>query len=75
MLRCFVGDKRSNWDLALAQVEFTHTNYMNRGTKKTSFEIVIGMNPMEATKLRDLNIETKRRAKGEEFAYFMKTLH
>ena len=37
LLRCLVGDKPSNWDTVLAQVEFVFNNYMNRSIGKTSF--------------------------------------
>ena len=43
LLRCLVGDKPSNWEVVLAQVEFAYNNSVNRSTGKTPFEIVIGM--------------------------------
>ena len=41
--RCLVGDKPSNWELVLAQAEFTYNNYVNRSIVKTPFEIDTGM--------------------------------
>jgi DNA-binding transcriptional ArsR family regulator len=42
LLRCIAGDKKKQWDLALAQVEFAYNNMVNRSTEKASFEIVHG---------------------------------
>ena len=75
LLRCLVGNKPSNWEMVLAQAEFTYNNSVNRSIGKTPFEIVIGMNPRGISDLRDVAGEEKRSVAGEEFADFMKSLH
>ena len=74
LLRCLVGDKPSNWELVLAQVEFAYNNSMNRSTG-TPFEIVTRMQPRGISDLRDIVGEEKRSVAGEGFADCMKSLH
>ena len=59
----------------MAQVEFAYNNFVNRSTRKTPFEIVIGMHPRGISDLRDVAGEEKRSIVGEEFANFMESLH
>ena len=40
LLRCLVGDKPSNWEVVLVEVEFAYNNFVNRSIGKKSFEIV-----------------------------------
>ena len=54
LLICLVRDKPDNSDLVLAQEEISYNNLVNRSIGKTTFEIVIDMNPRGITKLRDL---------------------
>jgi len=49
-----VGDKPKQWDLALAQAEFTYNNMVNRSTGKASFEVVYGRTPRHAVDLISL---------------------
>ena len=71
-LKCLVGDKPSNWELVLAQVEFAYINHVNRSTGKTPFEIVSGMKPRGVSDLRDVVVgEEKRNVEGEFFAKYM----
>ena len=74
-LRCLVGNKPSNWEMVLAQVEFAYNNFVNRSIGKTPFEIVAGMHPRGISDLRDVTGEEKRSTIGEEFADFMVSLH
>ena len=48
---------------------------MNGSTRKTPFEIVIGMHPRGVSDLRDVVGEEKRSVIGEEFTNFMESLH
>ena len=61
--------------MVLAQVEFAYNNSMNRSIGKTPFEIVTGMQPGGISELRDVASKEKRSALGEEFTYFMESLH
>ena len=65
LLRCLVGDKTSNWEVLLAQVEFAYKNFVNRSTRKTPVEIVTGMHPRGISDLRDVASEEKRSVAGE----------
>ena len=67
--------KPCNWEMVLAQAEFTYNNSVNRSTRKTPVEIVIGMKPREVSNLRDFVDEEKRSVAGEEFFDLMKSLH
>ena len=60
LLRYLVGNKPSNWEIVLAQVEFAYNNFMNRSTGKTPFEIVTRMHPRGISNLRDVASEEKR---------------
>ena len=74
-LRCLVGNKPSNWEMVLAQAEFSYNNSMNRSTGKTPIEIVTRMHPRGISDLRDVASEEKRSTPGEEFVDFMEYLH
>ena len=75
LLRCLVGNKPSNWEMVLAQAEFSYNNYVDRSTGKTPFEIVTGMHSRGISDLRDIAGEEKKSAAGEEFVDFMDSLH
>ena len=74
-LRCLVGDKLSNWDMVLAQVEFAYNNFVNKSTRKTPFEIFIGIKPRGISNLRDIGGEEKISIEGEVFVDYMNSLH
>lgn len=74
-MRCLVGDKISNWDMVLAQVEFAYNNSMNRSTRKTPFEIITGIQPRGVSQLRDIAGEEKRNVEAKDFSGFIKALH
>ena len=57
LLICLVGDKQSNWKMALAQDEFLYNNSVNRSIGKTPFQIVTRMHPRGISDLRDVASE------------------
>ena len=59
-LRSLVGNKPSNWEMVLAQVEFAYNNSMNRIIRKTPFEIVTRIHPRGISNLRDVADEEKK---------------
>ena len=56
------------WDLALAQVEFSYNDTPNRSTRMSPFQIVFGMNPRGVYELINLGKQETRSEKVEEFA-------
>ena len=42
-LRCLVGNNPSNWEIVLAQAEFSCNNFVNKSIGKTYFKIVTRM--------------------------------
>ena len=58
-LRCLVGDNPSNWEIALAQAEFSYNNFVNRSTRNIPFEIFTEMQPRGVSDLRDIFGEEK----------------
>ena len=75
LLRCLDGNKPSNWEMVLAQVEFAYNNSVNRSTGKTPFEIITRMKPRGVSNLRDVAGEEKRSVTREEFSDFMRSLY
>jgi hypothetical protein len=45
LLRSLIGDKLGQWDLVVAQVEFTYNNLVNRSIGKIPFQVVYGRSP------------------------------
>ena len=45
LLRILVGDQPKQWDQLLAQAEYAYNDFPNRGTCKSPFQIIYGMNP------------------------------
>ncbi|PKU68387.1 hypothetical protein MA16_Dca024156 [Dendrobium catenatum] len=46
LLRCFVGKNIRQWDLILAQIEFSFNQSVNQATKCSPFEVAYGYNPI-----------------------------
>ena len=59
----------------MAQVEYAYNVSFNRSTCKSSFQIVYGMHPRGVHELRDLGLDEKRSADGEEFIDVIHELH
>lgn len=49
LLHALQEKKPKQWDLALAQAEFAYNNMVNRSTRKTSFELMEGLQNMHYT--------------------------
>ena len=75
LLRFFFGDKPCNWDLFLAQPEFSYKNLVNISTKKMPSDISNGMSPRGTIELRKLDVEVKNSVKANELVDLMKNLH
>lgn len=50
VLRALVKDQLKQWDNKLSHAEFTH-NYFKNNIKKSLFEVVYGMNPINVVDL------------------------
>ena len=67
ILRSLVYDNPNQWDLALAKVDFTYNDTLNRSTGMSLFQIVFGMHTRGVYELRDLGRQEGWSAKAEEF--------
>jgi hypothetical protein len=75
-LRSLSGENPSQWDLVLAQVEFTYNDSVNRSTGKIPFQIVYGRSPKGVVDLVDLlDLGDKRSVDASDFADSMQELH
>jgi len=63
------------WDRALAQVEFAYNDSPIRSTGFSPFQILYGMHPRGVHELRDLGLQERKSANGEDFANAMRDLH
>jgi len=63
------------WDRVLAQAEFAYNDSPNRSTGLSPFQILYGMHPRGVHELRDLGLQQRRSADGEDFANAMRDLH
>jgi hypothetical protein len=54
LLQCIAGDKLKQWDLALAQAEFSYNSMLNWSTGKSPFETVYGRSLRQALDLAAL---------------------
>ena len=55
ILRSFVYKNPKQWDLVLAQAEFSYNDTPNRITGMSPFQIYFGMHPRGVYELRDLS--------------------
>ena len=51
LIRSIFGDKHKQWDLALAQAEFSYNSVVHRTTRKAPFSIVYTKAPRQALDL------------------------
>jgi hypothetical protein len=68
LLRCIVGEKPKQWDLALPQAEFAYNSSINRSTGKSPFQIVYGKNPQGVLDLVQLPVGDRVSDDAEAFA-------
>ena len=74
ILRSLMYEHPKQWDLALAQAEFTYNDSTNRSIGMSPFQIVYGMHPRGVYELRDLGKHERISAEGEDFAISMHEL-
>lgn len=67
ILKILVYQDPKQWDLALAQVEFSYNDTPNQSTGMSPFQIAFGMNPRGVYELRNLSKQETKSAKSEEF--------
>ena len=59
----------------LAQAEFAYNNSLNCSTSYSPFQILYDMHPRGVHELRDLGLQERRSAYGEDFTNAMRDLH
>ena len=69
-MRCLVGNKPSNWEMVLAQAEFSFNNFVNSSIGKIPFDIVTSMKPRRISDLRDIAGKEKRSVAGKNLLIF-----
>ena len=74
ILRSLVYEHPKQWDLDLAQAEFTYNYSPNRSTGMSPFQIVYGIHPRGVYEIRDLGKKEKISAEGEDFGVSMHEL-
>jgi hypothetical protein len=75
-LRSLSGENPSQWDLVLAQAEFTYNDLVKRSTRKIPFQIFYGRSPKGVVDLVDLpDLGDKRSVDASDFADIMQELH
>lgn len=75
MLRSLVGENSQMWDRVLAQAEFAYNDSPNRSTGLSPFQILYGMHLRGVHEMRDLGLQERRSANGEDFTNAMRDLH
>lgn len=75
LLRSLVGENRRQWDLVLAQAEFTYNRSKSCTTCKTPFEVVTGFNPITSLDLTPLVTPTHFSSDGKAHAKQIQQLH
>ena len=61
--------------MILPQVEFAYNNSINRSIGKSTFQIVYGNSPTNASKLWQLDKDKISSAEAEDFAEHLKNIH
>nr|GEZ38420.1 hypothetical protein [Tanacetum cinerariifolium] len=75
LLRCLVGDKPKQWDVALPQAEFVYNRSNHSSTGRSPFFIVYGRNPFTPLDLALMVGDGSVSAEGDECACQIKELH
>ncbi|GJR42971.1 RNA-directed DNA polymerase [Tanacetum coccineum] len=75
LLRCLVGDKPKQWDVALPQAEFTYNWSNHSSTSHTPFFVVYGRNPFTPLNLAPMVGDGSVSAEGDEHARQIQELH
>nr|GEW02486.1 transposon Ty3-I Gag-Pol polyprotein [Tanacetum cinerariifolium] len=75
LLRCLVGDKPKQWDVALPQAEFAYNRSNHTSTGRSPFFIVYGRNPFTPLDLAPMVGDGSVSAEGGERARQIKELH
>nr|GEX06817.1 RNA-directed DNA polymerase [Tanacetum cinerariifolium] len=75
LLRCLVGNKSKQWDVALPQAEFAYNRSNHSSTGRNPFFIVYGRNPFTPLDLAPMVGDGSVSAEGDERARQIKELH
>jgi hypothetical protein len=75
LLRCSVGTKPKQWDLALPQVEFSYNRSKSRTTGMSPFEIVYGQNPSRVLDLAPIPRVGRLNPKADELTEHLRGIH
>nr|GEY20410.1 transposon Ty3-I Gag-Pol polyprotein [Tanacetum cinerariifolium] len=75
LLRCLVGDKQKQWDVALPQAEFAYNRSNHSCTGRSPFFIVYGRNPFTPLDLAPMVGDGSVSAEGDERDRQIKELH
>jgi len=75
LLRSFVGKHIRQWDLVLAQAEFSYNNSISQTTGKCPFEVVYGQRPLSPLDLSPLPTLREYSSNADERAKQIKKLH
>ncbi|GKG10146.1 RNA-directed DNA polymerase, partial [Tanacetum coccineum] len=75
LLRCLVGDKPKQWDVALPQAEFAYNRSNHSSTGRSPFFVVYGRNPFTVLDLALMVDDGSVSAEGDERARQIKELH
>nr|GEZ36449.1 RNA-directed DNA polymerase [Tanacetum cinerariifolium] len=75
LLRCLIGDKLKQWDVALPQAEFAYNRSNHSSTGHSPFFIVYGRNPFTPLDLAPMVGDGSVSVEGDECARQIKELH
>ena len=71
ILRSIVYENLKQWDLTLAQVEFSYNDSPNKSKGMSPFQIVYGIHLRGVYEIRNLEGQERRSVDGEDFASSM----
>jgi hypothetical protein len=76
LLRSLSGEKPMQWDLVLAQDEFSYNDSVNQSVGKSPFHIVYGISPKGVVDLVKLpNLEDRRSVDASDFTEGIQEIH